>query len=201
MDRKKKLKSIQLGLLIVGTLILLITYSGYINTQKKEFVSIKSDKKFEKSKNDTGNTFYNIEYSGIDLAGNRYIIKSRKAVPNKLNESLIQMEGVTSFFYFKDGTILKISSEFGRYNNNTLDIEFEKDIKAKYEKSTIEAQSAIYSNSKGFLTVSDEVKVNDIQGSLYADKLVFDIKKQTLKIETLNNDRISVNVDTDEKRF
>ena len=201
MDRKKKLKSIQLGLLIVGTLILLITYSGYINTQKKEFVSIKSDKKFEKSKNDTGNIFYNIEYSGIDLAGNRYIIKSRKAVPNKLNESLIQMEGVTSFFYFKDGTILKISSEFGRYNNNTLDIEFEKDIKAEYEKSTIEAQSAIYSNSKGFLTVSDEVKVNDIQGSLYADKLVFDIKKQTLKIETLNNDRISVNVDTDEKRF
>lgn len=201
MDRKKKLKSIQLGLLIVGTLILLITYSGYINTQKKEFVSIKSDKKFEKSKNDTGNIFYNIEYSGIDLAGNRYIIKSQKAVPNKLNESLIQMEGVTSFFYFKDGTILKISSEFGRYNNNTLDIEFEKDIKAEYEKSTIEAQSAIYSNSKGFLTVSDEVKVNDIQGSLYADKLVFDIKKQTLKIETLNNDRISVNVDTDEKRF
>ena len=65
----------------------------------------------------------------------------------------------------------------------------------------MEAEYAEYSNSKGFLTVSDTVKVNDIQGSLLADKLLFDVKNQTLKIETFNDKRINVNVDTDEKRF
>ena len=111
------------------------------------------------------------------------------------------MEGVTSYFYFKDETTLIVKSDFGKYNNNTLDIEFKKNILAEYEKSSIQAQSARYSNSTGFLTVSDNVKVRDIQGSLVADKLIFDIKKQTLNIETFNNDRISVNVDTNEKRF
>ena len=47
----------------------------------------------------------------------------------------------------------------------------------------------------------DDVIVNDIQGNLTADKLLFDIKSQTLKIETFNENKISVNVDTDEKRF
>ena len=110
------------------------------------------------------------------------------------------MEGVTSYFYFKDETTLIVKSDFGKYNNNTLDIEFKKYL-SRIWKSSIQAQSARYSNSTGFLTVSDNVKVRDIQGSLVADKLIFDIKKQTLNIETFNNDRISVNVDTNEKRF
>ena len=55
--------------------------------------------------------------------------------------------------------------------------------------------------SQGFLKITDDVIVNDIQGDLVADKLLFDIKSQTLKIETFNDNRISVNVDTDEKRF
>ena len=198
LDRKKKLILIQFGLLVLGIMAILITYSGNDNTQKEDVISLKSKEKIE---NPEGNAFYNIEYSGIDLAGNRYIIKSKKAIPKELNENFIQMEGVTSFFYFKDGTVLKINSDFGEYNNNTLDIEFKKNIKADYEKSTIEAQSAKYSNSVGYLTVSENVKINDIQGNLLADKLVFDVKKQTLKIETFNNNRINVNVDTDEKRF
>ena len=116
-------------------------------------------------------------------------------------EDMIDMTGVTATFYFKDGTILKIESEFGEYNNNTLDINFKSNIKAEYEESILKAQYAEYSNSKGFLKITDDVIVNDIQGNLTADKLLFDIKSQTLKIETFNENKISVNVDTDEKRF
>jgi len=200
MDRKKRLIIIQVSLLVVGIIILLITYSGN-SIQKKELTSILNKDRKINDKNMEKNVFYNIEYSGVDLAGNRYILKSKKAIPNEANENLIQMEGVTSYFYFKDETTLIVKSDFGKYNNNTLDIEFKKNILAEYEKSSIQAQSARYSNSTGFLTVSDNVKVRDIQGSLVADKLIFDIKKQTLNIETFNNDRISVNVDTNEKRF
>ena len=34
------------------------------------------------------------------------------------------------------------------------------------------------SNSQGFLTFTDNVIVNDLQGNLVADKLLFDIKSQ-----------------------
>jgi len=151
--------------------------------------------------NANGNVFYNIEYSGLDLAGNRYILKSQSAINNSLDSDLIDMTGVTAVFYFKDGTILKIKSNFGEYNNSTLDINFKSDIKAEYGESTLEAQYAEYSNSQGFLTVTDNVIVNDVQGNLVADKLLFDIKSQILEIETFNDKRIRVNVDTNEKRF
>ena len=207
MERKKKIRIIQFCLLSIGIIALIITYSDKINFKKDELITKELNKEIESnmlSKKDSeleGNVFYNIEYSGLDLAGNRYIIKSKSAISDKLNSDLIDMTGVTATFYFKDETILKIKSDFGEYNNNSLDINFKNNIKAEYGESTLRAQYAEYSNSKGFLTITDNVIVNDIQGNLNADKLLFDIKSQTLKIETFKDNRISVNVDTDEKRF
>ena len=206
MDRKKKLRIVQLCLISIGILTLIFTYSDKINLKKKSSTAQELKKEIDENminniENANGNVFYNIEYSGLDLAGNRYILKSQSAINNSLDSDLIDMTGVTAVFYFKDGTILKIKSNFGEYNNSTLDINFKSDIKAEYGESTLEAQYAEYSNSQGFLTVTDNVIVNDIQGNLVADKLLFDIKSQILEIETFNDKRIRVNVDTDEKRF
>jgi hypothetical protein len=206
MDRKKKLRIVQLCLISIGILTLIFTYSDKINLKKKSLANQELKKKIDENmidvkENSKGNVFYNIEYSGLDLAGNRYILKSKSAITNSLDSDLINMTGVTAIFYFKDGTTLKIKSHFGEYNNNTLDINFKSDIKAVYGKSTLEAQYAEYSNSQGLLTVTDNVIINDLQGNLAADKLLFDIKSQTLNIKTFNDKRISVNIDTDEKRF
>ena len=205
MERKKKLRIIQIFLVSIGILTLIFTYSDKVNFNKKLITQdLKKESKnkiIDKNEDTAGNVFYNIEYSGLDLAGNRYILRSKSAINNQLNNNMIDMTGVTANFYFKDGTILKIESEFGEYNNNTLDINFKNNIKAEYEGSILKAQYAEYSNLKGFLKITDDVIVNDIQGNLTADKLLFDIKNQTLKIETFNENKISVNVDTDEKRF
>ena len=206
MDRKKKLRIVQLCLISIGILTLIFTYSDKINLKKKSSTAQELKKEIDENmvnniENANGNVFYNIEYSGLDLAGNRYILKSKSAINNSLDSDLIDMTGVTAVFYFKDGTILKIKSNFGEYNNSTLDINFKSDIKAEYGESTLEAQYAEYSNSQGFLTVTDNVIVNNVQGNLVADKLLFDIKSQILEIETFNDKRIRVNVDTNEKRF
>ena len=42
---------------------------------------------------------------------------------------------------------------------------FEKNVKAKYEESELFAQKAEYSNSKSFLKISENVKINDIKGT------------------------------------
>ena len=38
------------------------------------------------------------------------------------NSELIDMTGVKAFFYFKDDTILTVSSDHAIYNNKTLDM-------------------------------------------------------------------------------
>ena len=56
---------------------------------------------------DKKDIFLNIEYSGLDFSGNRFILKSKEAInDNSLNE-IVHLKGVTSDFYFKDNTILK----------------------------------------------------------------------------------------------
>ena len=79
-------------------------------------------------------------------------IKS-KLIPD--NEEIIKMEFVDAVFYFKDGSELVIYSEKGIYNNKTLDMNFDINVKAKYEGSELFAQKAEYSNSKSFLMISN----------------------------------------------
>ena len=60
--------------------------------------------------------------------------------------------------------------------------------------SKLFAQKASYSNSKGFVTISDNVKIIDIKGKMIAEKLLFDIKNKTLDISSNNNSKVKANI-------
>ena len=199
MTDRKKLRIIQISLLILGIIIIFFTYgekNKFSNEKDKLFKFTK--KNVEKNSKDTSeedlNTFYNIEYSGLDLSGNRYILKSEKAISSNKNSEIIDMTGVKAFFYFKDDTILTVSSDHAIYNNKTLDMLFNKNIIAIYENSKLTADKADYSNTLGLLTISDKVKVIDYRGSLDADKLTFDLNNQTLNVASYNNDSINADI-------
>ena len=194
MERKKKLRLFQTILLIVGIIIILIIYTdkGFFLNKKinqKTTLLIENETTGQKE-----NIFYNIEYSGLDLAGNRYIIKSKEATTNASNQEIVNMKFVESFFYFKDDTVLKVKSDYGTYNNKTLDMFFNSNVKANYQNSVLFAENAEYSNSENFLSISGKVKIEDFKGTMFADKLLFDIKKQKLNITSFNDDKINANL-------
>ena len=128
MNRKKKLKIIQISLFLVALIIIFSTYLNKNTVNENDLIKItEKDKNILNSETEEEtNLFFNIEYSGIDLSGNRYILKSEKAKSKKESQEIISMEGVVAIFYFKDGTILNIKSKFGIYNNKTLDMKFPK---------------------------------------------------------------------------
>ena len=196
MNRKKKLRLIQTSLFLLGVLIIFITYKDNSNLSKNNVVTKEIREKIDKQKNisDSGDVFYNIEYSGLDLSGNRYKLKSEEAISIKSNPDIIKMKSVEASFYFKDDTILNIVSDKGNYNNKTLDMTFSKNVKADYMQSKLYADKAEFSNSQGYLTITENVVVEDIRGTVLADKLFFDIKKQTLQIAAFNDDKINANI-------
>ena len=202
--RKKKLITIQISFLILGILIIFFTYLQKKNNENKNILSEETQKKIElnleKNEKNT-DVFYDVSYTGLDLSGNRYILKSKEARNDKTNSELVEMVDLNAFFYFKDGTILKINSEKGVYNNKTLDIIFEKNIKAEYQESMLFADLAEYSNSNNFLKISESVRVKDTRGEIFADNLFFDLKKQTLDIKSSMNNKINANLNLDEKKF
>jgi len=193
-ERKKKLRLFQTILLIVGIIIIFIIY-----TDKGLFLNKKINQKTtplieNKTTGQKENIFYNIEYSGLDLAGNRYIIKSKEATTNASNQEIVNMKFVESFFYFKDDTVLKVKSDYGTYNNKTLDMFFNSNVKANYQNSVLFAENAEYSNSENFLSISGKVKIEDFKGTMFADKLLFDIKKHKLNITSFNDGKINANL-------
>ena len=200
-DRKKKIRLIQFFLLFFG---LLAIYMTYYNKESQETQLVKSEIEQKKSKDnisDDRDLFFNIEYSGFDLQGNRYSLKSEEAYTDEFNSEIIFMKNVDATFYFKDDTVLYVSADKGVYNNKTLDMKFQHNVKANYQKSELFAEKAEYSNSKSFLSIYENVRINDLKGNLIADKLLFDITKQKLNITSFNDGKINANVKLNEKRF
>ena len=192
----KKNKIIQISLFIIGSLILFFTYSDKNLQKSKPIISIETKSKIEKSqKTQNGDdAFFDIEYSGFDLNGNRYILKAEEAINNKDNQDIVIMKFVDAYFYFKDDTFVQVKSDSGIYNNRSLDMKFEGNISAIYNKSKLFAQKAEYSNSESYLTVYENVKILDTKGTLIADKLFFDMKNDTLEISSLNNNLVNTNL-------
>ena len=201
-SRKRKLRLIQFSLLLLVTLIVFFTYAKRnSNDPMIDSVTTVGKKTPNEKLGDESNIFYNIEYSGIDLSGNRYILKSEEAKSKKLDQEIIDMKGVTANFYFKDGSILKISSKLGVYNNKTLDMKFSGSIVANYRNSVLYANSAEYLNSEGSLEILGDVNFVDSKGKLNAESLIFDLKKQSVEIDSKNNSYINTLLKFNEKKF
>jgi len=197
MTRKNKLRVLQFSLLIIGISIIYFTYYKKEETAKQEIIPKQTQ---ERIKNQIANqpegyeVFSNIEYSGLDLSGNRYILKAKQAYNKEKEQELVNLISVEAFFYFKDNTVLKVISEKGTYNNKTLDMNFYDNIKAIYQNSLLFAQKAKYSNQNGNLIISEKVKLEDKQGTIFADRLLFDIKKQTLNVKAFKDNKINGNI-------
>jgi hypothetical protein len=204
-DRKKKLRIIQFFLLIFGISIIYFTYYNKETSTDIKLVSPANKEILQKQKegeeSEEGEFFFNIEYTGLDLNGNRYLLKSKKANLDELKPEIVNMKIVEATFYFKDGTVLYIWSDQAIYNNKNLDMKFEKNVRAEYLDSELFANMADYSNTENYLSIYDNVRINDERGNLIADKLLFDITNQNLNITSFNNGKINANLKLDEKRF
>ena len=197
-NRKKKLRFIQFFLLFIGLIIIYFTYY-YKETNIEEGIISKTakdkvNKEIQKDSLNESDVFYNIEYTGLDLNGNRYVLKSEEAQLDELKSEIIYMKIVNAIFYFKDNTTLYVWADEGIYNNKTFDMKFNKNVKAEYLESKLYAGKADYSNSENYLSIYENVRINDTKGNLIADKLLFDITKQKLDITSFNNGKINANV-------
>ena len=197
MSRGKKIFLLQSLLFIFGVSIIYLTFLTYKNSSEDKILSdkikLEIDKKI-KQENAINNVFYDIQYSGIDLSGNRYILRAKEAINDEQSVEDLKLKFVSATFYFKNDKILNITSESGLYNNLTLDMIFEKNVIGKYEGSIIEAEKAEYYNSKNYLIISDNVKLKDTRGTIVAEKLLFDVQKNTLNISSSGNSKVNANL-------
>ena len=122
------------------------------------------------------------------------MIKAKEASNSNNDDGIVNLKTVSAVFYFDDNKNLTIDSNFGIYNNKTLDMKFEENIIANYDNSTLKAEKAEYLNSKNYIEISENVKIDDYRGTILAERLVFDIEKKKLNITSSDTDKVKANL-------
>ena len=75
-------------------------------TCQQKLVSQEVKKINEEDSSKEGDVFFDIEYSGLDLQGNRYLLKSEEAYVDDTRLEIVYMKNVEAKFYFKDNFFL-----------------------------------------------------------------------------------------------
>ena len=158
--RKKRLIVIQLILL---SLAIILFYFFYYQSVDKDLANQTTKVEIEKTNNldDNASFFENVEYKGIDANGNRYLLQSSTATFNKENPELVNMMGMRATFYFKDGKILEIFGDAGKYNNQSNDMEFRKNVKVKQDQNGEGIFSLPFVLQKNQINIEVSVEIPD----------------------------------------
>ncbi|MDA1198162.1 MAG: LPS export ABC transporter periplasmic protein LptC [Proteobacteria bacterium] len=190
-SRKKKLFIIQLTIFFVASTLLYKTYQD-----KKEEPVVQ----LEAQTDPNVNSFNDIEYSGFDLNGNRYVLRAEKADFKTETPELINMKIVFAKFYLKDNTILSVTSDLGLYNNKTLDIEFKDNVKADYSTHTLLSDLLSYSNLNAKLIAAGNVRGKSLdKGEFFSDNLEYNLTDKTLNFSMSGTKQVNVKIN--EKKF
>ena len=189
-SRRKKILTIQILIFLVA---ILLVYLTYYNKNTPITKNLKVEQKINKDLDGVEkNVFDNIEYSGVDLNGNRYVIESEKAEFEIDKPELINMNIVKAIFYFKDGSILTVNSKNGTYNNKNFNMSFRNQIITKYNDSYLYSDNLDYLNTEGIITIYGNVSGESIQGNIVADKLKIDVNAKTLDVSMFNKKQIDL---------
>ena len=191
--RISKKSLLQLTLISLGVIIIFFTYFKKDNEQKLEIIENKKTEVEDDIKEGL-NTFENIEYEGKDANDNEFIINSEYAEFTSEKTNIIYMKKMFCRFFFKDGTILKITSDEGVYNNITNDIEFENNVKMYYLENRLFSEKASFINSENYLLVQDDVVGEGPLGNLAADKVNLDLIDKKMKISMYNESKVNIKV-------
>ena len=185
-NRKKNIFLIQLTIFLIAATLIYNTYRD----EKKETENFL---KIEAETDPDTNSFNDIEYSGFDLTGNRYVLKAEKATFRTKRPELINMETVVAKFYLKDNTVLTVVSDEGHYNNITFDMDFRENVLADYLTHRIFSDSLSYSSSNAKLIATGNVHGESIdKGEFNADNVEYDLTNKTLNFSTFASKSVNV---------
>tara|TARA_B110000881_G_C18335676_1_gene393939 strand:+ start:108 stop:683 length:576 start_codon:yes stop_codon:yes gene_type:complete len=185
-SRKKNLLLIQITIFLVASALLYNTYRDK-NKEVEKFVKIEAET------DPNTNSFTDIEYSGFDLNGNRYVLQARQANFETKSPEIINMKEIFARFFLKDETVLIVTSDEGLYNNITLDMDFKKNVKADYSTHTLFSDLLSYSNSNAKLIAAGNVRGESIEkGEFSADNVEYNLTNKTLDFSMFSLEQVKV---------
>ena len=188
---KKNQKRIQVILLFAGVLLILFTYF-YPNIVKKDIEKDLSEFPKELEKNTT--FFENLRYEGLFNLDKTFIVKSKKAYIDNEEPDIVHMTDMHVILYLKDGRIVNITSDSGKYNKISYDIFFNKNVYATDGETKITAKNLDLLATENFVQIYNNVNLYYPTGSLRADKIDYNFETKYFKVSMFDDKSIKMKV-------
>jgi hypothetical protein len=186
-------KLTQVLLLILEIILILLIYNIYIKKNHNEKVE-KILTKETKEKN-SNNVINDLEYSSIDVKGNKYIILSKKGMIDPVDANIIYMTGVDAKIIMPEDETIYISSNFAKYDQTTNDTNFREEVLLLSGIHTINTEILNFSFGNSLVNMSNKVIYKSMDTILIGDRLEFDLITKKTKI-FMNSENKKVKIKT-----
>ena len=192
---KKKQKRIQAVLLIIGVLLILLTYFYYPYMNKNKSIVEKNLPTLSDDVSENTTSFENLEYKGLYDLDKTFIVKSEKAHIYNSEPDILYMTNMHVILYLKDGRTVNILSDKGKYNKVNYDCFFEKNVRATDGDTKIFSDNLDLLGNESSVKVYNNVNINYSTGSLLrADKVDYDFETKFFKVSMFNDKRINMKI-------
>ena len=165
---------------IITILILLLIIIFNLNQNNK--VSVEEKKEVIQEEAENSNYIKDVEYKSKDSSDNLYILKASEGIIDQSNSKIIYLTSIKAVIELNDYNSIDISSNFGKYNINTFDTIFSKNVIIKYLDNIIIGEYLELSLNKNLMTISRNVVFKNNKSSLKADVIEVDIRTKDIKI-------------------
>ena len=193
---KKKQRGIQLALISIGLLLFVLTYlyNPYMSKDKlPKDHSVQKD--LEKTTDDTrSTTFENVEYEGLTSSMQEFSVKSESAYILDKDPDLVFMKNMRVQLYLNDGRIVSIISDEGRYQKQSYDCWFEKNVIADDGETKIFAENLDLLATENFVKIYQQVRLFHPAGSLQADQIDYDFETKYFKVSMFDDKAVKMKV-------
>ena len=173
-------------------LILFVIYFLYEKFFKSENV-ITTEKVTEEEIIYKSNIIENVNYVTKDKDGNEYIINASEGEIDYSSPDIIYLTKINAVVNLTDGSLITITSDYGRYNSDNFDTIFTKNVIIKYLENKIEGEYVDFSLERNSMIISKKVKYTNLDNILNADVIEINIKTKDTKI-FMHEEKKKVNI-------
>ena len=166
-------------------LIITISLSFYLEYFNKTDKNLKKNKVIEKiniNQNDSSTYIDNINYISSDSKGNKYQITAKKAEIDVNDSDIMFLENIIAYIFVKDSDVVKITSDFGKYNSKNYDTIFSKNVIVVYPGHKITGEYLDFSFLSNLGTISTNVIYKGDKTNLFADRIEIDLISKDTKV-------------------
>ena len=180
------MKLFSLNGLIIVSLVSVLILVIYLKTNNQTQIDVTKNSTEDISIN--SNIIKDIKYVSKDLKGNQYTILALEGEIDLNNADIIFLKKVTAYINLvKENEIIKITSDFGKYNTVNFDTIFSQNVSVDYIDNNLKGNYLDFSMINNLLIVSKNVVYTNSENILKADVVELNTITKDTKIYMYNS--------------